>query len=147
MPNRKFSPRITVTTLGARNLAKLTNFYERLGWQKSKSSNAQFTLFKSPGTCLALFGRSALAKDAGVAAGRASRFSGVTLAWNVRTKKDVDAALAHAKKIGAKITQPAHDAFWGGYTGYFADPEGNLWEVAWNPFWKLDSKGLVTVPK
>lgn len=75
-----------------------------------------------------------------------SGFSGITLAYNTRTREEVDAVLAAAKRAGARILKVAHDAFWGGYSGYFADPDGHLWEVAWNPAWALTETGNVNLP-
>ena len=95
-----------------------------------------------------LYGRSALATDAGlpsesVPEGKSAR---ITLAYNARAKDEVDAVLAEAEAAGAEIVKPAAEAFWGGYSGYFADPDGHLWEVAFNPFWPLDSDGRVQLP-
>jgi uncharacterized glyoxalase superfamily protein PhnB len=87
-----------------------------------------------------------LADDANMTS-EGSGFGGVTLARNVASKAAVDAALAAAKEAGASILKPAHEAFWGGYSGYYADPDGHPWEVAHNPFWKLDRDGRVLLPK
>ena len=93
-------------------------------------------MFEMGGGVLALYPRQLLAEDAKLdPAG--SAFGGITLAQNVSTKAEVDAALKAAERAGAKIMKPAQDVFWGGYSGYFADPDGNPWEVAWNPHWKL----------
>lgn len=101
--------------------------------------------FQLGGIALALFGRADLAKDAGVP-DSAPGFSGVSLAHNVRDKAEADAVIAHAVKSGGLLVKPAHDTFWGGYSGYFADPDGHLWEVAWNPFFPLDAKGAISFP-
>jgi uncharacterized glyoxalase superfamily protein PhnB len=102
--------------------------------------------FQLDNVVLSLFGRSALAEDAGVVDSPRG-FTSVALAQNCRSKTEVDTVLKHAEAAGATIVQPAHDAVWGGYTGYFADPDGHLWEVAWNPHFILDEDGRLTLPK
>lgn len=94
----------------------------------------------------ALYRRKLLADDANIPS-EGSGFGGVTLARNVGSKTEVDAALDVAKTAGATILKPAQEAFWGGYSGYFADPDGHPWEVAYNPHWKLDAEGRVVLPK
>jgi predicted lactoylglutathione lyase len=137
---------INVLTLGVSDMKRARKFYEALGWKASKSSNADFTVFKSQGSLLALFGREALAKDAHVKS-KGSGFRGVAAASNVRRKADVAKLLAKAKKAGAKIVKPAADVFWGGHSGYFQDPDGHLWEVCWNPQWPLDERGLINLKR
>lgn len=138
-------PRITLITLGVADIARSRGFYERLGFKASSDSNADVTFLSAGGVALALFGRAALAADAAVE-NTPVGFSGVALAHNVRSPADVDAAMAHAKAEGAIIKKPAAATFWGGYAGYFADPDGHLWEVAHNPFWPLDEDGRVVLP-
>ena len=92
----------------------------------------------------ALWSRAALAEDAGLGS-ESSGFAGITLAYNCRSKDEVDQGLAEAKAAGAKILKPAHDTFWGGYSGYFSDLDGHVWEVAWNPYWRLDGEGRVSL--
>jgi uncharacterized protein len=99
--------------------------------------------FKSPGVVLALFGKEPLAKDAQVATD--GSFSGVTLAHNVETAAMVDAFLKKATQAGATIVNPAHDAFWGGRSGYFRDLDGHVWEVAWNSHWPIKD-GVMHLP-
>jgi len=95
---------------------------------------------------LGLYGRAALAEDAHLTdAGDPTRFGGITLAHNLRSKEEVDALMAEAERAGARIVKPAQDVFWGGYSGYFADPDGHLWEIAWNPFFPLDEAGNVSL--
>jgi uncharacterized glyoxalase superfamily protein PhnB len=96
------------------------------------------------GVVLALYRRKLLADDANMTS-EGSGFGGFTLARNVASKAEVDAALEVAKQAGATIVKPAHEAFWGGYSGYFADPDGHAWEVAYNPHWKLDAGGRVVL--
>jgi uncharacterized protein len=98
------------------------------------------------GVVLALYRRKLLADDANMSS-EGSGFSGVTLARNVGSKAEVDAALDVAKKAGAAILKPGQEAFWGGYSGYFADHDGHTWEVAFNPHWRLDASGQVVLPK
>ena len=101
--------------------------------------------FQAGGMALALFPRAELAKDANVdAAGRG--FSGFSLALNVRRREDVDALLAEAKSAGANIVKAGQEAVWGGYAGYFSDPDGFLWELAWNPFFAIAPNGTIEIP-
>ncbi len=126
-------PRISMITLGVSDLARSIAFYEHgLGLPRldSPPSVAFFTL---NGTWLGLYGREALAEDAGLPAA-GSGFAGFALAHNLDSEAAVDALLAEAVAAGATLVQPARKVFWGGYSGYFADPDGHLWEVAHNPF-------------
>ena len=129
-------PRISIITLGVSDLPRAVAFYrDGLGLPLLDENTESIAFFKNRGTWLSLYPRDALAADAGIdTAG--SGFSGVTLAHNVRTREEVDALLDVAVNAGATLVKPAEDVFWGGYSGYFADPEGYLWEIAWNPhFW------------
>lgn len=139
-------PRINLVTLGVSDLKAMRAFYERLGFTTSKAGNDDVAFFDANGVVLGLFGFRALAEDAHVEAGAQPGFRGVSLAWNAASEADADAILAHAKACGAKILKPAQKVFWGGYSGYFADPEGNLWEVAYNPFFPLDEAGRIVLP-
>ncbi len=94
---------------------------------------------------LALWGRKALARDAGLPAA-GSGFGGIAIAHNVRSRAQVDAVLAEAEQAGGRILKAGGDVFWGGYTGYFADPDGHVWEIAWNPHWDLSVDGAVKLP-
>lgn len=94
---------------------------------------------------MALYPRSLLAEDAMVSA-KGSGFKGITLAQNVCTKEEVSRALNSALEAGGKILKPAQDAFWGGHSGYFSDPDGNIWEVAWNPYFKMNQDGILELP-
>ncbi|RTL71936.1 MAG: VOC family protein [Hyphomicrobiales bacterium] len=139
-------PRLSLVTLGVANVARSRAFYERLGFVASPASNADVTFFSAGGVVLSLFGREALAADAGVENTTPAPFSGITLAHNVASEPEVDAALAAAAAAGGRIVKPAQRAFWGGWTGYFADPDGHLWEVAHNPHFPLDASGAVVLP-
>ena len=138
-------PRLSFVTLGVADVARARAFYEALGFAPSSASTGDVTFFAAGGAVLALFGRGALAEDAGVPDG-APGFSGVALAHNVRSEAEVARVLEEAAASGGTIVKPAGTAFWGGHTGYFADPDGHLWEVAFNPFMPLDAEGRVTLP-
>ena len=142
---RSMEPRLNIVTLGVSDLKAARRFYKRLGWVASSASQGDIVFFSAGGVVLALYPRKALAKDAGVA-GRGSGFRAFTLAHNVRSKEDVGRILNIAAAAGARIVKRAQDAFWGGHGGYFADPDGNLWEVAWNPFLKMARNGTLTLP-
>src|SRR5438105_3285258 len=124
--------RISLVTLGVGDLARSRAFYERLGWQRAMKANDGVAFFQLGGIGLSLYPRANLAADTGVdAAGQG--FGGIVLAHNVRTREEVAPLLAAVEAAGGKILKPAHDVFWGGHVGNFADPDGHLWEVAWNP--------------
>ena len=139
------APRITLVTLGVADVAASTAFYQRLGFRRSSASNESVTFFHMNGTVLGLFGRAALAADAGIA-DTPPGFSGVTLAHNTNSEAEVDAAFAHALACGAKAVKTPEKVFWGGYSGYWADPDGHVWELAMNPFWPLAEDGSLTLP-
>ncbi len=130
-------PRITIVTLGVDDLARAIAFYRDGLGLPLEGEPEGIAFFALQGTRLALYPREALADDAGISAD-GSGFSGVTLAHNVRSKAEVDALLERAFGAGGRLIQPAEDKFWGGYSGYFADPDGHLWEVAWNPHMPLE---------
>ena len=136
---------ISFITLGVADLARSRAFYAALGWRESSGSQAEVAFFDAGGVVFALFGRAALAEDAGMPAA-GSGFPGFALAHNVASEEAVDRLLAEAAALGATIVQPAGKVFWGGYRGYFADPDGFLWEVCWNPFFPLDEQGRVSLP-
>jgi predicted lactoylglutathione lyase len=142
----KSRPRLTVVTLGVQDMARARMFYEALGFRPSGSSNENIGFLDAGGVVLALYRRKLLAGDAHVSS-EGSGFGGVTLARNVGSRGEVDAALDVARKAGAAVLKPAQEAFWGGYSGYFADPDGHPWEVAHNPHWQLDARGCVELPK
>jgi catechol 2,3-dioxygenase-like lactoylglutathione lyase family enzyme len=138
-------PRLSFVTLGVSDIARSRAFYEKLGFKPSSASNESVTFFDAGGVVLALFGRAALAEDAKVS-DTAPGFSGVAIAHNVRSEIEVAEVLAEAEAAGATITRPSGRAFWGGRTGYFKDPDGHLWEVAYNPFFPFDEAGRVVLP-
>jgi uncharacterized protein len=137
--------RLSIVTLGVADLARSREFYERLGWHRSMAKADGIVFFQTGGMAIALYPREELAKDANVNAD-GHGFGGITLAYNARSREDVDSTLAEAKTAGAKILKPAQEVFWGGYSGYFADPDGFLWEVAWNPFFPLAANGAIQIP-
>jgi predicted lactoylglutathione lyase len=137
-------PRISLITLGVADVGRSTEFYERLGWKKSAASQEAVTFIQLKGTVLALFSRQSLADDAGVVNTPAG-FSGVTLAHNVASERGVDAVYKFALSCGATPVKKPEKVFWGGYSGYFADPDGHLWEIAHNPFFPLDREGHVVL--
>ncbi len=138
-------PRVSIVTLGVANLARARAFYEALGFRASSASQGDIVFFQAGGVALALYPRAALAEDAAVGAAGVG-FRGVTIAHNVRAKEDVSAVLAEAQAAGGQVVKPAQDVFWGGHSGYFADPDGHLWEVAWNPFLPLEEDGALKLP-
>lgn len=125
-------PRISMITLGVADLQASITFYERLGFPRMDSPPA-VAFFTLNGTWLGLYDRHALAEDANVPADD-SGFGGFTLSHNLKSEVDVDVAMNAAKAAGAEIVKPAQKADWGGYHGYFKDPDGHLWEIACNPF-------------
>ncbi len=134
--------RLSLVTLGVANLERARRFYEEgLGWRRN-NDHAEVAFYQLGGMVLALWRRAALAEDAHLP-DAGSGFGGIALAYNARSREEVDAVLAEAKAAGAEILKPAEDAFWGGYSGYFADPDGHPWEVAWNPDWTLADDGSV----
>jgi len=142
--------RVTMITLGVADLAATRRFYEDgLGWRPAQALEG-VAFYQAGGMVLGLFPRAELAKDARLGDtpidDTGAGFGGIALALNMRSKAEVDAVLAEAEAAGATILKPAEDAFWGGYSGYFADPDGHPWEVAWNPFWTLAPDGAVTIP-
>jgi catechol 2,3-dioxygenase-like lactoylglutathione lyase family enzyme len=134
--------RISLITLGVSNLERSGKFYERLGWRRAVASAEGIIFFQAGAMALALYPRSHLAKDAHVPPD-GHGFAGISLAYNARTRDEVDKVMAEAEAAGAKILKPAQDAFWGGYSGYFAD---FAWEVAWNPSFPIAADGSLRLP-
>lgn len=138
--------RLSMITLGVADLEISRRFYEKgLGWKASKASDGDIVFFQLGGIALALYPRQALAEDARVESDGGG-FRGVTLAHNVRVKEEAAQILTLAERAGGKIVKPAQDVFWGGHGGYFADPDGHLWEVTWNPFFEINERGEVVLP-
>jgi catechol 2,3-dioxygenase-like lactoylglutathione lyase family enzyme len=138
--------RVSFITLGVRDFQRSLAFYrDGLGFPMSSASKDDVVFFKTGGVVLALYPSDKLAEDAQVSP-QGSGFGRMALAYNVRRHEEVREVLALAAAAGAKITKPAHDTFWGGHAGYFADPDGHLWEVVWNPFFPIADNGKVVVP-
>lgn len=140
-------PRISIITLGVTDLERSYKFYhEGLGLPTSRKPESGIIFFQTGGVCLALYPLDKLAED--VSPNQSSergQFSGITLAHNTKSKDEVDAILSLAEKAGGKIEKPAQDVFWGGYSGYFSDPDGYLWEVAYGNFWKFNADGSLII--
>jgi uncharacterized protein len=134
--------RLSLVTLGVDDIDRARRFYEEgLGWRRG-NDHPEVVFYQLGGMVLALWGRDALAQDVHRPGGD-SGFGGIALAYNTRTREEVDAVLAEAAAAGGTIPKPAADTFWGGYSGYFADPDGHLWEVAWNPAWTIGDDGSI----
>jgi predicted lactoylglutathione lyase len=138
-------PRVTLITLGVKNLTEARAFYACLGWTESKQSQPTVAFFQMNGLALGLFGLSDLAEDQG-RAGALLGTGAISLAQNFASEAEVDAAYAAALAAGATALKAPEKVFWGGYSGYWADPEGHVWEVAMNPFWPLGADGSLTLP-
>lgn len=136
--------RVTLITLGVNDLATSRAFYKALGWVEREPQSDSIAFFQINGMALGLFGLDALAKDQG-REGETLGFGATTLAQNFATEAEVDAAFAEALKCGATKLKAPEKVFWGGYSGYYADPDGHVWEVAHNPFWSLNDDGSLTL--
>ena len=137
---------ISLITLGVADVAKAKSFYERLGFVRSKrSSQDSFSFFQAGPVVLALWGRDAQRDDAEAAAVWTGN-GGIVVAQNLPSEDAVDAMMARAEASGARVPEVAAKTFWGGYSSYFADPDGHVWEVAFNPFWELDEDGRIKLP-
>ncbi len=139
--------RFTIVTLGVADLPAARAFYERLGWTPSSFGGDEIAFFQVGGLVLGLFPREELAKDMALAATPPPQTGGFSLAYNARSKEEVDAVLEQAVAAGATLMKAAEEVFWGGYSGYFHDPDGHAWEVAFNPHWPLAEDGSVQIPK
>lgn len=135
--------RVSLVTLGVRDLGRARRFYEALGWTTGAAPADDVAFFQAGGMVVALWGREELAADSGVE--DAGGWGGVTLAHNVRSPADVDAVVEEARAAGATITREPAETFWGGYSGVFVDPDGHPWEVAHNPGWTLREDGSISL--
>ncbi|MCW5698009.1 MAG: VOC family protein [Bauldia sp.] len=135
--------RLSLVTLGVRDLEMSRRFYEALGW-RAEGSPPGVVFFQLQGLVFGLFGWDDLAKDATVPPAGAG-FRGLSLAYNARSREEVDAVMAEAVAAGARLVKAPHEVFWGGYSGYFADPDEHLWEVAHNPGWVIEPDGRIRV--
>jgi catechol 2,3-dioxygenase-like lactoylglutathione lyase family enzyme len=135
--------RVSLVTLAVSDVARATEFYRALGWEPSAASvEGEVTFFATQGALLGLWARDELAADSGVAMdGR-----NAALAINLESRDAVDGAFARVDAAGGQIVRAPHETDWGGYSGYFADPDGNIWEIAHNPFWPIDADGRPQLP-
>jgi predicted lactoylglutathione lyase len=131
--------RVSLITLGTADLGRARRFYGALGWSTGAEPEDDVVFFQAGDMVLALWDRARLAADSGVA--DAPGWGGVTLALNLGSPAEVDAAIEEARAAGAAIPREPAETFWGGYSGTFVDPEGHPWEVAHNPHWRLDPDG------
>jgi uncharacterized protein len=136
--------RISIITFGVSDLERSTAFYESLGWTRSSASMPAITFFEMQGSVFGLYEWSALADDAHLPA-EGSGFRGVTLAMNLASTDEVDAVFAAWVEAGATAQVEPHTAFWGGYSSYVADPDGHLWEIAHNPYARIDDDGRLVM--
>ena len=138
--------KLNLITLGVTDFLKVVDFYENgLGWRKSSVSVEELAVFPLGGIVLALHPRAELAKDVSVDPS-GTGFSGITLSYNAHSEEEVDNVLKKVKSLGATIVKPAQKVYWGGYSGYFKDLDGHLFEVAYNPFWELDKNDNLILP-
>jgi hypothetical protein len=138
---------LSLVTLGVASLKRSIVFYETLGFQRRALAFDGIGFFKAGACTIAVFPSEDLAKDANVAfEGMAENFRGMTLAWNCRSEREVDGVIKRAREAGAVIRKPGQDAFWGGYSGYFSDLDGHLWEVAYNPHFPMTDDGRLQLP-
>ena len=138
---RSVEQRLSLVTLGVRDLGRARAFYQALGWHTGAAPADDVVFFQAGGMIVALWGRDQLAEDTAV--GDSGGWGGVTFAYNTRTPAEVDAVIAEARAAGATIAREPGTTFWGGYSAVFVDPEGHPWEVAHNPGWRIEDDGTV----
>ncbi len=139
------APNFTIVTLGVADLERSIAFYGALEWEQRGDASAGITWFRTSGTWIGLFGYADLAADVGVTAEPPAVYRGITLALNFNDETEVDAALAQAVQAGARLVKQAERADWGGYSGYFADPDGHLWEAAFAPGFTVADDGTIDI--
>jgi hypothetical protein len=137
--------RVSLATLGVRDLARARAFYEAVGWTTRAKPDDDVVFFQTGGMVIALWDRARLAEDSGVE--DAGGWGGVTFAHNVRSPAEVDAVVEEARRAGADIVREPDETFWGGYSAAFTDPDGHAWEVAHNPRWRIRDDGSVELPE
>jgi uncharacterized protein len=135
--------RLSLVTLGVRDLERARRFYKALGWTSGAAPTDDVVFFQTGCMIVALWGREQLAEDTVVE--DSGGWGGITLAYNARSASEVDAVLAEAEAAGATIPRAGAETFWGGYSGVFVDPEGHAWEVAHNPHWTIGEDGSVSL--
>ena len=145
--HRQVAPNLVIVTLGVRDLARSIAFYTALGWERRGDPGQGIVWFRTSGSWVGLFGYVDLAADAGLdAPEELPAYRGSTLAVNLPSEADVDAAVATMTAAGGRVVKAPHRADWGGYSGYVADPDGHLWELASNPAFPLDDQGRIEIP-
>ena len=138
--------KLNIVTLGVKDLKRSLKLYkDGLGWEASSASTENIAFFQMGGVVLAIYPRDKLAEDAKISS-EGVGFSGITLAYNAKEQLEVDEVLKKVESLGATIIKKAEKVFWGGYSGYFADFDGHLWEVAWNPFFEFDESDNLVLP-
>jgi predicted lactoylglutathione lyase len=137
--------RVSLITLGVADLQRSRSFYEQLGWRGQEMEETVF--FQAGGQVVVLWGRDKVAADAAIEDDGASGFGGIVLAHNVASREEVDRVVSAAASAGAEITKTPTETFYGGYAGFFADPDGHIWEVAHNPGFILGADGTLTLPE
>jgi uncharacterized glyoxalase superfamily protein PhnB len=138
--------RVNLVTLGVVDVARATRFYEALGWERSPISQESVTFLRTVGAVVALFGRDDLADDAALTAGELPAFRGLSLAINYESREAVDTAVSEWVAAGGTVVKAPEEVFWGGYSGYLADPDGHLWEFAHNPYIPFRADGTLELP-
>jgi uncharacterized protein len=138
--------RISLVTLGVANVATARAFYERLGWTASSASMDEVVFFDMGGWMFGLYGQSNLSKDSGLTENKPVP-GGITLAYNTRSREEVDHFMDEVKEAGATILASPVEMPWGGYVGYFADPDGHPWEISWVPHFPILEDGRLEIPK
>jgi len=136
--------RLSLITLGVSDLTRARSFYEALGWKSGAAPDDDVVFFQGPGMVVALWDRASLAEDSAVS--DPGGWGGITLAYNTRSPEEVDEVIEEARAAGATIGREPGEAFWGGYTAVFIDPDGHPWEVAHNPRWTIADDGSVILP-
>lgn len=140
-------PGLHLVTLGVADLARAVAFYEAFGLVRRGKAHENVAFFEAGGVILSLYPGEALARDAEVSdVAGPDAFRGITLASNTASQAEVDALMDRAASLGAHVLRAAQPVFWGGYMGYFADPDGHVWEIAHNPFFPFDDHGRLVVP-
>jgi len=138
--------RLSLVTLGVADLARSTAFYEALGWQRGFRAAQGVTFFQLGGIVLSLWSEQSLAEDAGVPDRTDRGFRGIALAHNVRSRAEVDTVVAAVEEAGGAVSKAPEEKVWGGYGAYVADPDGHLWEIAWNPGFEIGADGSIRLP-
>jgi uncharacterized protein len=144
LPSVSMEQRVSLITLGVADLRRSRSFYEQLGWRGQEVEETVF--FQAGGQALVLWSREKVAADAGIDDDPPCTFGGIVLAHNVSFREEVDRAITAAERAGAEVTKAPSETFYGGYAGFFRDPDGHVWEVAHNPGFTLGADGALTLP-